>query len=103
MKGVINMAIVKGAEFAGSVSNAGHSMELHDRAKMTLTGVTDVSEFSDSAVKLKTNMGAMTVKGEGLTISRLNTNDGDVEINGSINSIQYQTKQKTGFWDSLLK
>lgn len=80
-----------------------HSIELHERSKMILTGVNDVSEFSDEVVKLKTNMGAMTVKGTGLTISKLNTNDGDVEINGSINSIQYQTKQKNGFLESLLK
>ena len=83
--------------------NGEHSVELHERSKMLLTGVNDVSEFSDDIVKLKTNMGAMTVKGTGLTISSLNTNDGNVEINGSINSIQYQTKQKSGFWESLLK
>ena len=83
--------------------NTEHSIELHERSKMILTGVNDVSEFSDDTVKLKTNMGAMTVKGTGLTISKLNTNDGDVEINGSINSIQYQTKQKSGFLESLLK
>ena len=83
--------------------NAEHSVELHERSKMILTGVNDVSEFSDDTVKLKTNMGAMTVKGTGLTISSLNTNDGNVEINGSINSIQYQTKQKGGFLESLLK
>ena len=83
--------------------NAEHSIELHERSKMILTGVNDVSEFSDETVKLKTNMGAMTVKGTGLTISSLNTNDGNVEINGSINSIQYQTKQKNGFFESLLK
>ena len=83
--------------------NAEHSVELHERSKMILTGVNDVSEFSDDTVKIKTNMGAMTVKGTGLTISSLNTNDGNVEINGSINSIQYQTKQKSGFLESLLK
>ena len=83
--------------------NAEHSIELHERSKMILTGVNDVSEFSDDTVKLKTNMGAMTVKGTGLTISSLNTNDGNVEINGSINSIQYQVKQKSGFLESLLK
>ena len=82
---------------------ATHSLELYERSRMVITGVTDVSEFSDDTVKLKTNMGAMTVKGSELTISKLDTNDGDVEINGSINSIQYHTKQKTGFLESLLK
>ena len=83
--------------------SAEHSIELHERSKMILTGVNDVSEFSDDIVRLKTSMGALTVKGTGLTISSLNTNDGNVEINGSINSIQYQTKQKSGFLESLLK
>ena len=98
------MASVKKTDITSVIGqNAEHSIELHERSKMTLTGVNDVSEFSEDTVKLKTNMGAMTVKGTGLTISSLNTNDGNVEINGSINSIQYQTKQKSGFLESLLK
>ena len=98
------MASIKKTDIsaAGGI-NTEHSIELHERSKMMLTGVNDVSEFSDDIVRLKTNMGALTVKGTGLTISKLNTNDGDVEINGSINSIQYQTKQKNGFFESLLK
>ncbi len=97
------MASVKKADFAPAAGETGHSVELYERSKMILTGVNDVSEFADDIVKLQTSMGAMTVRGAGLTISRLDTNDGNVEINGSINSIQYQTKQKQGFLESLLK
>lgn len=83
--------------------NRQHTIELEDRSKMIITGVNDVSEFSESQVKLKTNMGGLTVKGSNLSITRLNTPDGDVEINGSVDFIQYQNKQNGGFLARLLK
>ncbi len=82
---------------------APHNLELYNRAKMIIQGVSDVSEFSDTSVKLKSSMGDMLIRGSGLTINRLNTDDGNVEINGAVDLIQYQKKQKDGFLKSLLK
>lgn len=80
-----------------------HSIEVKDRAKMIITGVNDVSEFSDNAVKLKTNLGGLMIRGNNLSINKLNTPNGDVEINGSVDFIGYQTKQKGGILTKLLK
>ena len=56
-----------------------HSIEVKDRAKMIITGVNDVSEFSDNAVKLKTNLGGLMIRGNNLSINKLNTPNGFTE------------------------
>ena len=43
---------------------------------MSLSGVNDVSEFSDSQVMLKTSMGGLCIKGKNLSINQLNTDTG---------------------------
>ena len=46
-----------------------HSISLVNRSKMSLSGVNDVSEFSDSQVMLKTSMGGLCIKGKNLSIN----------------------------------
>ena len=60
-----------------------HSISLVNRSKMSLSGVNDVSEFSDSQVMLKTSMGGLCIK--------------------EIHSIQYINKGKDGFFAGLFK
>ena len=73
-----------------------HSISLVNRSKMSLSGVNDVSEFSDSQVMLKTSMG-------GLCINQLNTDTGMLDVKGEIHSIQYVNKGKDGFFAGLFK
>lgn len=75
-----------------------HAISMVNRASMSLTGVSDVSEFSDTRVDLKTSMGGLCVRGKNLTINRLDTDNGTLDINGDIQLIQYTHKGK----DSLL-
>ena len=80
-----------------------HSICVFGRSRTVIKGVTDVSEFSDREVSLATDMGKMLIKGADLSISKLDTTGGDVEINGSIDLIEYSKKQKPGFFAGLLK
>ena len=41
-----------------------HSLTMMNRANMSLSGVKDVSEFSNSRVVLKTTMGGLLIKGK---------------------------------------
>ena len=59
---------------------------------MSLSGVNDVSEFSDSQVMLKTSMGGLCIKGKNLSINQLNTDTGMLDVKGEIHSIQYVNK-----------
>ena len=74
-----------------------HSISLVNRSKMSLSGVNDVSEFSDSQVMLKTSMGGLCIKGKNLSINQLNTDTGMLDVKGEIHSIQYINKGKDGF------
>lgn len=81
-----------------------HQLVLENRKKLKLTGVTDVKNFSDTAVTADTCMGNLTIKGDGLKISKLNTDDGELTVDGKINALEYAVKKEKGsFFESIFK
>lgn len=80
-----------------------HSVVIDNRRKMSLTGVSEVAEFSESLVELKTCMGGLVIKGKGLNINKLNTDTGELNVNGEIISVQYTAKKKDGMFAGLFK
>ena len=86
-----------------NVNQKSHTLNLYDRSDMNIGGVNDVSEFSEDIIHLKTTMGAMTIKGNNLSISKLDIENGNVSISGSVDLIQYHSKEKGGFFAGLLK
>lgn len=85
-------------------SGAKHSLILDDRRLMTLSGIKEVSGFSDSAVNLKTIRGALVIRGKGLTISKLNTDTGELTVNGEVSELKYsKDKDKGGLLEGLLR
>ncbi len=76
--------------------NKPHELLLHDRKTVSLTGVTEVKSFDDSEVTLDTVCGELTVDGEGLRISSLDTTHGTLDINGNIQGFSYYDKKKDG-------
>ena len=81
-----------------------HSITIEDRAQMSLTGVQDVSAFSDTAVSLKTCRGLLTISGKGLNISKLNTDTGELNVSGEISQLRYsKDRSKGGFFEGLFR
>lgn len=72
-----------------STGAAKHSLFLENRERMQLGGVTEVCSFSDNAISLRTSCGALAIKGKGLTMSRLDTDTGELSISGEVSSVQY--------------
>ena len=70
-----------------------HSLVLKDRGQLTLTGVTDVDSFDENLITAYTDYGELTVKGENLHISMLNTDTGDLSIDGNVSSLVYLDNQ----------
>ena len=66
-----------------------HSLMLDNRSLLSLTGVEDVAGFDDGTVTVRTADCTLVVKGEGLHISKLSLDSGDVVIDGRISSLQY--------------
>jgi len=62
---------------------------LENRKRLALTGVLEVISFNDSVIMLNTSLGSMTIKGEGLRMNKLDVQNGEVMIVGTINSCIY--------------
>ena len=77
-------------------AGSGHDLVMHDRKGLSVTGVTEVVSFDDLSVVLKTVCGELTVDGEGLRISSLDTAHGTLEIDGSIQALSYFDKKHEG-------
>jgi len=71
-----------------------HKIILEQRAKATLTGVTDVNSFDEQTIITDTESGTLIIKGSSLHISNLNLNNGILELTGEINSFSYNTSGK---------
>lgn len=75
-----------------------HRLTLAERNKLTVTGVTEVVSFDDSAVVLQTCMGALTVQGSGLQLKNLSLEGGQVEVDGTVSSLIYEELRQPGGW-----
>lgn len=60
-----------------------------DRASVTISGINKIISFDDEEFLLESVMGNIHLKGEGLELLRLDTNEGSVKIKGKINSFTY--------------
>lgn len=81
-----------------------HTIKLDDRKFLSITGVTDVDGFDEHTIVLATTYGIMTVHGNELHINKLNIDDGCLNIEGNVESIQYSNNdyQDKGSWLSRL-
>ena len=71
----------------------GQSVILQNRSALSVTGVTDVFGFDDKSVSMVTSLGDLLVRGSSLHISRLSLETGQVDIEGTVDSLEY-TKLK---------
>lgn len=66
---------------------------IEDRNLISLTGVEQVDSFNENTIILSTIKGGLSIKGEGLNMSKLNLDDGSVKISGLVNSVIYISKE----------
>ena len=75
---------------------APHNVILEDRKRLTVTGVSDVDSFDEQTVVVYTDMGELTLRGNGLHISRLNTETGELNITGTVYAMIYTDERTKG-------
>lgn len=66
-----------------------HSISIQERNKVMITGVVDVYAFDEIQVEVETVQGVLLIQGEGLHITRLSLDKGDLELEGLLHSISY--------------
>ena len=78
-----------------------HNVIMEGRKKISVSGVDDVESFNDEEIVLHTNMGIMVIEGEMLHINKLSIDNGEVLIDGEIESLKYED-DRSGSRGSLL-
>jgi len=66
---------------------------LQNRSSLSVSGVTEVIGFDEAGVSMVTSLGDLLVRGSSLRISRLSLEVGQVDIEGSVDCVEY-TKLK---------
>lgn len=79
-----------------------HKVIMINRKSCSLTGITDVIAFDEKEVILETQMGALFIRGENMHIKRLTLEQGEVDVEGSIDSYMYSGKKAMEKNESLL-
>lgn len=78
-----------------------HTIQIDNRERVSLTGVTDVESFNEREVSVVAEAGSLLISGEGLHISRLNLDEGQLIVEGLISAIEYgnaESERKGGLF-----
>ena len=67
-----------------------HKLTLSERKHLTMSGVTEVVSFDDTAVVLQTNLGTLIVQGKELQLKTLSLEGGKVVVDGNISAMIYE-------------
>ena len=73
------------------IGNRPHGLQMHNRSQVNLTGVREVVAFEQ--VVMDTDMGLLTLKGSDLHVSRLTVEKGEVDVQGSVDSLAYSSNE----------
>jgi sporulation protein YabP len=79
-----------------------HKLALDGRKILTMTGVTEVISFDDTAVILRTTMGTLTVQGSQLQLKTLSLDGGQVAVEGTVCALQYEEERVAAGWKRRL-
>lgn len=84
-------------------------MVLEDRRGAEIAGVTDLLIFDETEIVVETSMGLLNVHGQGLHISSLDLDRGQILLEGEIDEMYYEdaghaaNPKNPGFFGKLLR
>ena len=71
-----------------------HNIIVEGRKNLNISGVKDCKSFEENIVVLLTELGELTIKGEGLKMDSFSTETGDIKINGTVFALGYTNENK---------
>lgn len=80
-----------------------HRLTLEERKGGVVTGVVDVASFDEKEILLLTGEGKLQIRGERLHVKQLDLEQGQVELEGRVDSLTYLSKAAQQREESLLK
>lgn len=79
----------KGSAPRGNPPRKSHTLTLDNRQRAVLTGVSEVLAFDESQVALMTEGGEVALTGEGLHVTKLTLEEGQMAVEGKIDGVVY--------------
>nr|WP_302600125.1 sporulation protein YabP [uncultured Cellulosilyticum sp.] len=76
--------------------NKKHVINMIDRQRLSITGVSDVFSFDENIIELETNQGYVDIKGDGLHIVKMSIDDGELIVEGMVDEVLYHDNQGPG-------
>ncbi len=70
-----------------------HLLTLDNRRRASLTGVSEVLGFDENQVSLMTENGEVTLTGEGLHVTKLMLEEGQLAVEGKIDGVIYSAQR----------
>lgn len=71
-----------------------HTLSMENRQRAALTGVSEVLAFDENQVILMTENGEIALTGEGLHVTRLMLEEGQLTVEGKLDSIFYTQRSR---------
>lgn len=75
-----------------------HKLTLNQRQQLTMTGVSEVVSFDETAVILRTELGMLTIHGKDLQLKTLSVEGGQVTVDGTVSALIYEEPKAAGGW-----
>jgi sporulation protein YabP len=75
-----------------------HKLTLNRREQLTVTGVDEVIGFDETAVILRTELGALHIHGQQLQLKELSVDSGQMAVTGQISALVYEEPRSRGGW-----
>ena len=80
-----------------------HKLTLNERKQLTVTGVTEVVSFDETAVVARTGLGTLVVQGKDLQLKTLLPEGGQVVVDGTVTALVYEQPRTGGsVWKRLM-
>ena len=70
-----------------------HRLMMQDRSVLSVSGIRDVVSFDENQIIVDTDMGLKTMKGKDLHVSRLTLEKGEVDVDGTLDSLVYSSNE----------
>lgn len=71
-----------------------HELKLSDRKNLSLSGIKKIISFNHEEFLMESNLGMLEIKGIGLELNKMDTNNGNVNIRGEVTTINYLNDNK---------
>lgn len=75
-----------------------HCLTLKERQQLSMTGVSEVVSFDDTAVVLRTGLGTLVIQGRDLQLKTLSLEGGQVMVEGTVSALSYEEPRTGGSW-----